>query len=28
MKDLPDPTDFPAEPGQESHLKSLLVTVA
>ena len=22
MKDLPDPVDFPAEPGAEPHLKS------
>lgn len=28
MKDLPDPSDFPPEPGHESHLKSLLVTLA
>jgi 23S rRNA (cytosine1962-C5)-methyltransferase len=28
MKDLPDPVDFPPPPGQESHLKSVLVTVA
>ena len=28
MKDLPDPTDFPPEPGRESHLKSILVTLA
>jgi 23S rRNA (cytosine1962-C5)-methyltransferase len=27
MKDLPDPVDFPAEPGAEPHLKSLLVTL-
>lgn len=27
MKDLPDPVDFPPEPGEEAHLKSLLVTV-
>jgi 23S rRNA (cytosine1962-C5)-methyltransferase len=27
MKDLPDPEDFPSEPGRESHLKSVLVTV-
>lgn len=28
MKDLPDPVDFPPPPGQEPHLKSVLVTVA
>jgi 23S rRNA (cytosine1962-C5)-methyltransferase len=28
MKDLPDPVDFPAEPGAECHLKSVLVTLA
>lgn len=28
MKDLPDPVDFPPEPGSEPHLKSLLVTVS
>ena len=28
MKDLPDPEDFPPEPGHEPHLKSVLVTVA
>lgn len=28
MKDLPDPDDFPPEPGREPHLKSVLVTVA
>jgi 23S rRNA (cytosine1962-C5)-methyltransferase len=28
MKDLPDPLDFPAEPGAEVHLKSVLVTLA
>ena len=28
MKDLPDPEDFPPEPGREPHLKSVLVTVA
>jgi 23S rRNA (cytosine1962-C5)-methyltransferase len=27
MKDLPDPPDFPPEPGREPHLKSVLVTV-
>ncbi len=27
MKDLPDPVDFPPDPGAEAHLKSLLVTV-
>ncbi|WP_437731643.1 class I SAM-dependent methyltransferase [Sorangium sp. So ce1335] len=27
MKDLPDPVDFPSEPGTESHLKSVLATV-
>ena len=27
MKDLPDPIDFPPEPGQEPHLKSILVTL-
>ena len=26
-KDLPDPIDFPAEPGSEPHLKSVLVTL-
>jgi 23S rRNA (cytosine1962-C5)-methyltransferase len=25
MKDLPDPLDFPAEPGAEPHLKSILI---
>jgi hypothetical protein len=28
MKDLPDPVDFPPEPGAEPHLKSVLVTAA
>ncbi len=28
MKDLPDPLDFPPEPGAEPHLKSVLVTLA
>jgi 23S rRNA (cytosine1962-C5)-methyltransferase len=28
MKDLPDPIDFPPDPGAESHLKSVLVTLA
>ncbi|MCC6556378.1 MAG: class I SAM-dependent methyltransferase [Polyangiaceae bacterium] len=28
MKDLPDPPDFPPEPGDEPHLKSVLVTLA
>ncbi len=28
MKDLPDPEDFPPEPGHEPHLKSVLVTLA
>ena len=28
MKDLPDPEDFPPEPGREPHLKSVLVTLA
>lgn len=28
MKDLPDPVDFPPEPGSEPHLKSVLVTLA
>ncbi|WP_437294352.1 class I SAM-dependent methyltransferase [Sorangium sp. So ce426] len=28
MKDLPDPVDFPSEPGAESHLKSVLASVA
>jgi 23S rRNA (cytosine1962-C5)-methyltransferase len=28
MKDLPDPGDFPPEPGHEPHLKSVLLTVA
>jgi 23S rRNA (cytosine1962-C5)-methyltransferase len=28
VKDLPVPSDFPPAPGEESHLKSLLVTVA
>lgn len=28
MKDLPDPTDYPPEPGTSCHLKSVLVTVA
>jgi len=27
MKDMPDPADFPADPGQEPHLKSVLVTL-
>ncbi|WP_437587196.1 class I SAM-dependent methyltransferase [Sorangium sp. So ce1000] len=27
MKDLPDPVDFPSEPGAESHLKSVLASV-
>ncbi|KYG10652.1 hypothetical protein BE21_10735, partial [Sorangium cellulosum] len=27
MKDLPDPVDFPSEPGLEPHLKSVLATV-
>ncbi|WP_438023784.1 class I SAM-dependent methyltransferase [Sorangium sp. So ce233] len=27
MKDLPDPVDFPSEPGTESHLKSVLASV-
>ena len=27
MRDLPDPADFPAAPGVESHLKSILVSV-
>lgn len=27
LKDLPDPIDFPAEPGAEPHLKSVLVTL-
>ena len=27
LKDLPDPSDFPAEPGSEPHLKSVLVTL-
>ncbi|WP_437314767.1 class I SAM-dependent methyltransferase [Sorangium sp. So ce385] len=27
MKDLPDPVDFPSEPGMEPHLKSVLATV-
>src|SRR6185437_14847274 len=27
MKDLPDPEDFPPEPGAESHLKSVLSTL-
>ncbi|MGK4002527.1 class I SAM-dependent methyltransferase [Sorangium sp. So ce1036] len=27
MKDLPDPVDFPSEPGAEPHLKSVLITV-
>lgn len=27
MKDLPDPVDFPPEPGSEPHLKSVLVTL-
>src|SRR5206468_2036207 len=27
MKDLPDPSDFPPAPGEEPHLKSVLVTV-
>jgi 23S rRNA (cytosine1962-C5)-methyltransferase len=27
LKDLPEPVDFPAEPGQEPHLKSLLLTL-
>ncbi|MFT3766944.1 MAG: pseudouridine synthase [Minicystis sp.] len=28
MKDLPDPEDYPPAPGHESHLKSVLVTLA
>jgi 23S rRNA (cytosine1962-C5)-methyltransferase len=28
MKDLPDPVDFPAPPGGECHLKTLLVTTS
>jgi 23S rRNA (cytosine1962-C5)-methyltransferase len=28
MKDLPDPVDFPPPPGDECHLKSLLVTTS
>lgn len=28
MKDLPDPEDYPPEPGSEPHLKSVLVTLA
>jgi 23S rRNA (cytosine1962-C5)-methyltransferase len=28
MKDLPDPEDFPPEPGREPHLKSVLVTLS
>lgn len=28
LKDLPDPVDFPPEPGAEPHLKSALATVA
>lgn len=28
MKDLPDPVDFPPEPGEEPHLKTVLVTLA
>jgi 23S rRNA (cytosine1962-C5)-methyltransferase len=28
MKDLPDPEDYPPEPGREPHLKSVLVTIA
>ena len=28
LKDLPDPIDFPAEPGAEPHLKSVLVTLS
>ncbi len=28
MKDLPDPEDFPPDPGHEPHLKSVLVTLA
>jgi 23S rRNA (cytosine1962-C5)-methyltransferase len=28
MKDLPDPLDFPPDPGAEPHLKSVLVTLA
>jgi 23S rRNA (cytosine1962-C5)-methyltransferase len=28
MKDLPDPEDFPPEPGREPHLKSALVTLS
>lgn len=28
LKDLPDPADFPVPPGEESHLKSVLVTLA
>jgi 23S rRNA (cytosine1962-C5)-methyltransferase len=27
MKDLPDPSDYPPEPGRECHLKSILVTL-
>ncbi|MEJ7729100.1 MAG: class I SAM-dependent methyltransferase, partial [Polyangiaceae bacterium] len=27
MKDLPDPSDYPPEPGHECHLKSILVTL-
>lgn len=27
VKDLPDPSDFPAPPGGEHHLKSVLVTL-
>ncbi|WP_437965539.1 class I SAM-dependent methyltransferase [Sorangium sp. So ce260] len=27
MKDLPDPVDFPSEPGMEPHLKSVLASV-
>ena len=28
MKDLPDPVDFPPEPGTGCHLKSVLVSIA
>jgi len=28
MKDMPDPVDFPPDPGCEPHLKSVLVTIA
>jgi len=27
MKDLPDPLDFPPEPGREPAMKSVLVTL-